>query len=65
MWETPAPTREIPPTPVLRAAQEAGESFQQFQSSPEDAPYQQQPPAHPSPLLRAAKPLWDSSAGFI
>lgn len=53
------------PSPALRAAQEAGEPFQQFLPSPEDGPHQQQPPTHPSPLLWSAKPLWDSSAGFI
>lgn len=54
-----------PPSPALRAAQEAGEPFQQFLPSPEDAPHQQQPLTHTSPLLWPAKPLWDSSAGYI
>lgn len=53
------------PSPALRAAQAAGEPFLQFLPSPEDGPNQQQPPTHPSPLLWSARPLWDSSAGFI
>lgn len=53
-----------PPSPALRAAQEAGEPFQQFVPSPEDAPQQQLPPMHTSPPLWSAKPLWDSTAGL-
>lgn len=50
-----------PPGPALRAAQEAGDPFQQFLPSPEDAPRQQQPPMRTSAPIWSAKPLWDST----